>query len=60
MSINKYTLKIQNPEIARSYMLSHTNAVFYTGLALTVIRLARLLLSVIFKDNLDQNIYLIP
>ena len=58
--LNKYTLKIMNPDLAKEYKLKHTNRIFLTGILLSVVRLIRLLFSSVISDANEQFIYFIP
>ena len=58
--LNRFTLSIKNPEIARKYKLSYTNKIFVTGIILTAIRLLRLSFSFIVADPNKNDILFIP
>jgi hypothetical protein len=58
--LNIYTLRINNDNLAKEYLASHTNKIFMTGIVLSFIRLLRLIFSSIMSDTNEQFMYFIP
>ena len=58
--LNMFTLSIRNKEDAIEYNLRHTKKIFYTGIALSMIRLFRLILSMAIDNPTENFIYFIP
>lgn len=57
VQLNKYSLTINDKELAREYLTLHTKQIFITGIIILVIRLIRIILSIII---LDQQVDVIP
>jgi len=52
--VNKYTLFISDPQIAKSYKLTFSNKIFITGIILSLIRIIRMIFGS-FIDNANQD-----
>ena len=58
--LNRYTLAIQDKEVAKQYRLSFTNRIFITGIVLSLVRIIRLFFAFIIDDANEKYILFIP
>lgn len=52
--LNKYTLLLAQKDEANQYILNKTKNIFITGIALTILRIIRLLISITTGNNYEN------